>query len=88
MARFYGEVFGTARTAASRLGHRDIGAHVRGWDVGVRIGGRVRGDVDRDVFYLYATAGSSGGASDVYIGRVTLDDNGRPTFTAAEDANQ
>jgi hypothetical protein len=81
MARFYGTIVGSAKTAASRLGHRDIGAHVRGWDVGVEISGCISPS-DRDEFYVYATGGSNGSAASLQLGKVTRDGD-RVKFTPA-----
>jgi hypothetical protein len=72
MARFYGTIVGSAKTAASRRGLRDIGAHVRGWDVGVEVSGCISPS-DRDEFYVYATGGSNGSAASLQLGRVVRD---------------
>ena len=39
MAHFYGQIEGQARTLASRLGNKKKGiwAHIRGWDMGVKV---------------------------------------------------
>ena len=48
MSNFYGTVTSsTYKTVASRRGHGDIAAHIRGWDSGVTSGSGVRG---RDLF--------------------------------------
>jgi len=57
-----------------------IVGHVRGWDVGVRVDGRV-GPNDSDVFHIYATGGSNNG-NGAYLGTVELHD-GVPTFVPA-----
>lgn len=60
MARFYGEVFGSARTKASRTGNKNSGikAHIRGWDLGceVRIYVNDRGE---DEMVVSLTGGSN-----------------------------
>jgi hypothetical protein len=57
MARFMGTVQG-GRGRASRLGHPETGLTVKanGWDAGVRVEARV--ELERDVFYVWATGGS------------------------------
>lgn len=77
MARFRGEVTGQ-RGTASRLGSTNSGirAHIRGWHVGVRVGGYVADGVDGkptpdDVFRIFATGGSAAALSDLEIGTVT-----------------
>lgn len=52
-------------------------AHIRGWDVGVR----VNISPDGDELDIYMTAGSNGGLPDKLVGVVTLED-GSPTFRA------
>jgi len=58
MSRFYGEVWGSAKSSATRTGGKDgVTAHVRGWDIGGKV------DVfDRDghdVVTLQLTGGSN-----------------------------
>ena len=72
MARFMADVQGT-RGPVSRLGdaRNGIESHTRGWEVGVRVIGRV---VDgEDEFEVWATSGSSGAAAGKLIGVVYLD---------------
>lgn len=79
MARFLAAIEGS-RGEATRLGtpRSGIRAQAQGWSVGVKAYGHAYGDVDE--FTIYATGGSNGGHSDTLIGRITLDDDGRPTF--------
>lgn len=69
-----------SRGRASRLGTpgSGISAHVRGWDVGVKVYGYVQDG--RDAFDIHLTGGSHDASGRVMIGRVTLDADGRPTF--------
>ena len=88
MSRFYASIRGSARTEATRQGGKDSGiiSHTRGWDVGVKVSGRIIevGSEDLgDKFSIYATAGSNGAYSDRYLGVVTLGKGGAPTFTPA-----
>jgi len=59
MARFYGSMQGT-RGEATRMGDTKNGfdAHVRGWNVGVRITCRVDKD-GKDVIEVWETGGSN-----------------------------
>jgi hypothetical protein len=71
MAHFYGEIQGN-RGAATRAGSKNSGfkAHIRGWNIGVRI----HCDVDydgNDVIHVYKTSGSNGSKSDVRIATIT-----------------
>ena len=77
MARLYGEVVGAARSPATRIGHREIWGHIRGWHVGVRVSGHL---IDgEDIFVITASSGSSGGGREIPIGTVKLE-NGEPSF--------
>lgn len=67
MARFYGEVLGH-RGPATRLGHRELRAHIRGWNVGVAVSCRI---VDgRDVIEVHETGGSHSPSSKRLLARV------------------
>lgn len=77
MARFYGSMTGQAKTEATRRGSAKSGveAHVRGWEVGVRVIIRDVGGVDR--LEVYKTSGSNATSRDKLIavlwdGRTTL----------------
>ncbi len=64
MSRFYGDLSGQAKTVATRRGNTNSGveAHVRGWDIGVRI--EAESDrQDRDTIRLTLTGGSNGNLS-------------------------
>ena len=66
MAQFYGEVTGN-RGRASRMGTANSGmyAHIRGWDIGVRVS---INDVNgKDVVTIWKTSGSNGRKSDKLI---------------------
>ena len=77
MSRLYGSLDADAsKTTATRRAHRDISAHVRGWNEGIRVRARVNSN-DRETFEVYATSGSNGGGSDRLI--FTLED-GLPVF--------
>lgn len=82
MSKLYASIDSDAsRTEATRRGHRRISTHTRGWDIGVRVeaGLDMNGS---EVFEVYVTAGSNGGARDDLIGRVTLHDGNRSFFPA------
>lgn len=82
MARFMGIVQG-ARGEASRVGGASSGirAQAQSWNVGVKVYGRAT-DGYRDVFELYMTGGSNN-PSGTFLGTVTLDAEGQPTFELA-----
>jgi hypothetical protein len=84
MSRFYAEIQGH-RGLASRQGHPSSGiwGHIRGWHVGVKVCGSILAEEDTDVFYVYATRGSSGGFNDKLVGKIKLVD-GEPTWIPAK----
>ena len=84
MAHFRATIQGT-RGEASRLGHKKSGirASVSGWDSGVYVVGRLSPMHGEDVFSIWATSGSNGGKSDVFIGTVSSSDDGF-VFSPAE----
>lgn len=45
-------------------------AHLRGWNAGVRVTAGID-EEGRDVFHVYVTSGSHGGANDNHVGTVT-----------------
>ena len=70
MARFYGVIEGN-RGAASRMGTAKSGfwAHIRGWNVGIRV--QLSTDGDYDVCRVYKTPGSNRAGCDELIGTFT-----------------
>jgi hypothetical protein len=60
MARFYGEVSGSAKTTATRMGtpSSGINGHIRGWDCGIEVDCFV-GMNDNDVCVATITGGSN-----------------------------
>ena len=75
MARFYGSMQGN-RGAATRMGTpaSGIGAHVRGWDLG--IAAEMEDSNGVDVAYVYATGGSNNPNTRTLLARVTRGDVG------------
>lgn len=67
MARFYGEIKGQARTTATRRGSKSSGitAHIRGWNIGVRV--EIFAVGDRDIVHIYRTSGSNAKSVDKLI---------------------
>jgi len=59
MARFYGEIYGQAKTPATRIGGAISGlsGHLRGWDVGVEIWCHTVND--EDIIEVWETGGSN-----------------------------
>ena len=59
MAQFYGEIQGN-RGVATRMGSKDSGfyAHIRGWNVGVRV--QLYHENGVDYVEVYETGGSTG----------------------------
>ena len=72
MARFYGEITGRGKTAATRLGERFITGHIRGWTAGAEIVGLPDGE--KDVFHINITGGSHNPSTKWCVG--TLVDGG------------
>ena len=76
MSRLYASIDSDARkTQATSRGYHNVEAHVRGWNLGVRVAARTCGD--DDVFDVYVTAGSNGGASDVLVATIESMDDAR-----------
>ncbi len=59
MARFLGRLRGDAGKTQERLGQRTFHVEVNGWNGGVVVEAH-RGEGEQDVFYVYATHGTSG----------------------------
>ena len=73
MSRLYGSMEADAsRTEATRRAHREISAHVRGWDTGVEVRAFVDSD-GRDSFLVYRTGGSNAASSPLLVAQVTGD---------------
>jgi hypothetical protein len=79
MSKLYLSATSDARkTEVTSRGHRTISAHVRGWDLGVKIEAHYGGPIrDEESFDIYVSSGSNGGESDVLVGRVALHDGNR-----------
>lgn len=68
MSRFYGEVKGRAKTKATQgTETSSVFGHVRGWDVGVAVHGRVGPDGE-DWFDVDLTGGSNAPGTKVPLG--------------------
>lgn len=86
MARFKGDIEGS-RGTASRLGSEASGmtAHIRGWNLGIRIYAQSDNDnPDDDGFTLYVTGGSNDPSVCKLIGYVRLED-GSPVLYGGND---
>lgn len=70
MAHFIGCLKGSAAGEASRIGSAKSGidARAQGWNVGVRVSGRV--EDGEDVFEVFATGGSNASCRERHIGTV------------------
>jgi len=78
MSRFYASIQGS-RGEATRQGTPNSGiiGHIQGWGSGVRVEGR-EGTLNKtgilnkkiDVFYVYATTGSTGSGPEVFLGKL------------------
>lgn len=77
MSRFYGEIQG-GRGKATCQGTEKSGihGHIRGWDLGVEVHGRVDG-LGHDVFTIYITGGSNRIRKEIFLGHAVCkgDDN-------------
>lgn len=73
MAHFYASIKGN-RGDATRMGTKQSGiaGHIRGWDSGVWVDGRVGPD-GRDVFDVYATGGSNSSTGSKLIATIDGD---------------
>jgi len=78
MARFYGEIHGT-RGCATRLGHRAMESHIRGWNVGVRVECRI--EDGQDVIEVYETGGSHSPSSKRLLARIAEPEKGGSATT-------
>ena len=67
MAHFYGSIKGCAKTEGTRRGTKKTGlsAHVRGWDVGVRV--ELAHVAGVDVVTVFRTGGSNGAESSALL---------------------
>lgn len=86
MARFKGTVLGTRGahiSEAIRLGHESLVTHAEADRVGVTVTGLPAFAGDSVEFRIYATGGSRGQTSRVYLGDVRLID-GKITFERAD----
>ena len=75
MVHFFGEVQGQNRSHISLLGSKESGiqAHIRGWDIGIRISGSSSIE-NEDVFDVYLTGGSNYLNREIKIGSYTKND--------------
>lgn len=66
MSALYGSMQG-ARGQVTRCGHRDIHAHLRGWNLGCRVEvtheSATKDEPEKVTVKVYATRGSNGGGS-------------------------
>ena len=71
MAHFYGSMQGN-RGEATRMGTKDSGfyAHIRGWDVGVRVELYYNEETEKDEIFIYKTGGSNGRHSDKLLYKI------------------
>jgi hypothetical protein len=69
MARFYASIQGQDMLEATRRGSKKsgIGGHIRGWDTGIRVEGRVNATGD-DEFDVYLTGGSNRRVAETLMG--------------------
>lgn len=76
MARFYGEIKGSARNPASRVGNKESGmmASISGWDLGIDVSLFVNSD-GHDEVVVYLTRGSNGPSSDAKV--IFRDEHGK-----------
>ena len=71
MSRLYASIRGQAKTVATRRAHKTgtIEGHIRGWDSGVRVYGKVN-ETGQDCFYVYQTSGNNGAGNEALICRI------------------
>ncbi len=66
MSRFYGDLQGE-RGMATRQGHKAIGGHIRGWNLGARVSCFI-GDDGEDRVVINLTNGSSDSSCQLSLG--------------------
>lgn len=69
MSHFYGEMKGN-RGESTRCGSKDSGirAHIRGWNVGIRVLCYYDEELGKDVCKVWETSGSNSMKQDKFIG--------------------
>ena len=74
IAQFYGSMSGN-RGEATRMGTKKSGfeAHIRGWNIGVRIWCRYDEETGKDEISVYRTGGSNGQTDDLIAELETAD---------------
>ena len=88
MSHFYGSMDGSAKTTATRCGTKSsgIGAHIRGWDSGVKVEAVHNPDTGRDSFMISMSGGSNRpNVRNSYLGYIEVDDDGNVTFYSSFD---
>lgn len=75
MARFYGAMQGDDRTTVTRMGHKRISGHIRGWNIGAQVTCAVDSDGE-DMVTVYLTGGSTGAHESKFLGTWKIGRNG------------
>ena len=73
----------TSKTTTTKTGRRVISTHVRGWDFGVEIDGRMTSDGTLE-FTISKTGGSNGGNSRKILCTVARDSTGKEEIEYAD----
>lgn len=73
MSRFYASVQGDVnKKTITKCGHRQMTAHIRGWDIGARIEMGID-EQGEDTVKIYVTSGSNGKKPDKLLAEVNKD---------------
>ena len=70
MSQFYASVTGSRGTTATKTGDKSTGmtAHIRGWNIGVKVACTHDKKTGKDIIRVYKTSGSQGAKSNEFIG--------------------
>jgi hypothetical protein len=68
MANLYACLYGE-KNPRTKIGHHNLSAHIRGWDLGVKV--CARHTDNGDFFDVWQTSGSNGNTPDIFLFGIT-----------------
>ena len=73
MSQFYASVTGSRGSTVTKTGDKQTGifAHIRGWNIGIKVDCTYDKETDKDIIRVYKTSGSQGAKRDKFIGEYT-----------------